>query len=204
VVFVAVILAAGLSTRFPGNKLLYTWWGKPVIKHTVENALNSAVDSVVVVTGYMKREVESALSDLNGKLHLVYNPDYGKGMSSSVKAGVRFVAENYKGGVEAVIFTPGDCAWIPSVVYDIMISHHREYKPLILVASYVGRRGHPILFDSKLVSELLNVDEETRGLKGVVEKYKWGLREIDLPFPGIVLDLDTFNDLNRVKLMIKK
>ena len=201
--FIAIVLAAGLSTRFPGNKLLYKWWGKPVIKHTVENILNSIVDRVVVVTGYMVDEIEKVLKDVDDRVELVYNPNYVEGMSSSVKTGVKHVVKKYD-DVEALVFTPGDCAWIPSIVYDLMITKFREDKPLILVASYQGVKGHPIMFNSELIPDLVNVSEETRGLKHVVKKYYWGLRIYETNQPGVLLDLDTYNDLNRVKYMVKK
>jgi len=200
---VTIVLAAGMSTRFPGNKLLYNWWGKPIIRYTVENALESMVDQVIVVTGYMEDKIRSLLSDLDSKLVFIHNPDYTRGMSSSVKTGVKHVVENYR-GVEAIIFTPGDCAWIPPVIYDLMITRFREEKPLILVASYLGRKGHPILFSTSLTRDLLTVSEETRGLKYVVKKYWWGLKTLETNYPGVVLDIDTYNDLNRVKYMIKK
>ena len=201
--FIAIVLAAGMSTRFPGNKLLYKWWGKPVIKYTVENILSSKTDHVIVVTGHMKAEVKNALNDLDHRLEIIYNPEYVKGMSSSVRIGARHVLEKYP-SVEAVFFTPGDCAWIPPIVYDLMIQKFHEEKPLILVASYMGRRGHPIMFSSKLLSDIANVSEKTKGLKGVVKKYWWGVRVLETLFPGVALDLDTYNDLNRVKYMVKK
>ena len=60
------------------------------------------------------------------------------------------------------------------------------------------------MFSSKLLSDIANVSEETRGLKGVVKKYWWGVRVLETLFPGVALDLDTYNDLNRVKYMVKK
>jgi len=201
---IGVVLAAGMSTRFSGNKLLYKWWGKPIIKHTVENILNSSIDQVVVVTGHMHREISSTLEDLGSSIDITYNPDYRSGMSTSVKHGVKYIVEKYGRNVEAIVFTPGDCAWIPSIIYDLVITYFYENKPLIVVASYHKRRGHPILFNSRLIPELLNISEETRGLKYVVKKYWWGLREYEVNHPGVLLDIDTYNDLNRVKYMIKK
>ncbi|OYT39279.1 MAG: nucleotidyl transferase [Desulfurococcales archaeon ex4484_58] len=201
--FVSIILAAGLSTRFPGNKLLYVWNGKPVIRWTVENALNSNVDRVIVVTGHDRDRVLNALEDLCC-YDEIYNENYREGMSGSVKAGVRHAIGKYGNSIEAILFTPGDCAWIPPVIYDLMIMKFKEEKPLILVASYRGRKGHPILFDASLTNDLLMVSEETRGLKFVVKKNWWGLKILETNYPGVILDIDTYNDLNRIKYMIKK
>ncbi len=201
---VCVIPAAGLSKRFPGNKLVFRWNGKSVIRWTVENVLSSSIDRVVVVLGYEADRIRSILNGLN--IDFVYNPDYGIGMSSSIKQGVKHVIEKYGKQVEALVITPGDAAWIPPEVYDYVIEAFREYRgrKLVFVAAYNGRRGHPILFDAKLIPEILSINEETRGLKRITRKYYWDTMIIELPYPGIILDLDTYNDLNRVKYLLKK
>lgn len=74
---VAIVLAAGLSRRFPGNKLLYTWEGKPVIRWTVENILNSKyVDKIVVVLGHDRERIHDALKDLGDNVEFTYNTNY--------------------------------------------------------------------------------------------------------------------------------
>ncbi len=199
-----IILAAGLSRRFPGNKLLYMWNGKPVIRWTVENALASRLDEIVVVLGHDAGSISSVLDDL--RIVKVYNPYYMEGMSSSVKTGVRYVWEKYGSDLEAVLITPGDTAWIPPEAYNMVIDAFQENKgrKLIFVASYRGRRGHPILFDSVLVPEILAISEATRGLKFITRKYYYDTMIVETPYPGVALDLDTYNDLNRVKYMLKK
>lgn len=202
--FVSIILAAGLSTRFPGNKLLYLWEGKPVIYWTVSNVLDSSVDKVFVVTGYERPYVLKALEELGGRFVEIYNPYYVQGMSSSVKTGVMHVIEYYGDEVTGVFITPGDCAWIPGEAYDLLINVYREKKRLILIAGYDGVKGHPILFDKSLLSEIINISEETMGLKSILNKYRYDVLLVNTPYPGVVLDLDTYNDLNRVKYMLKK
>ncbi len=199
-----IVLAAGLSRRFPGNKLLFNWNGKPVIRWTVENALASKLNRVIVVLGHDAGRISSILDDLD--VEKVYNPYYMEGMSSSVKTGVRYVWEKYGLDLEAVLITPGDTAWIPPEAYNMVIDAFQENKgrKLIFVASYRGRRGHPILFDSVLVPEILAISEATRGLKFITRKYYYDTMIVETPYPGVALDLDTYNDLNRVKYMLKK
>ncbi|MET1160141.1 MAG: nucleotidyltransferase family protein [Thermoprotei archaeon] len=201
---VAIVLSAGLSTRFPGNKLLYRWWDKPVIQHTIENIIGSSVDKVVVVTGYMREEIEKIAKKYSPRVKTTYNPEYRLGMSTSVKHGVRYAIKEYGEAIEALVFVPGDCAWIPPVIYDLVVQEFRESKKPVVVASYMGRRGHPILFDSSVIPDILSISEETRGLKVVVKKYWWDTRVLETNYPGVILDLDTYNDLNRVKYLIKK
>lgn len=201
---VSIVLAAGTSTRFGLNKLLYSFDGKPIVRRSVEEVLNSSVDRVVVVTGYMRELVEKSIADLD--VEIVYNPNYSSGMSSSVRAGVNYVLEKH-GGASAIVFTPSDCAWISARTYDQIVEYFRErtiVRPAILVASYHGVRGHPVLFSGELLEDLRGVSEESLGLKGVIDRYKHFVRVVETLDPGVVLDLDTFNDLNRVKYYAKK
>ncbi len=199
-----IVLAAGLSRRFPGNKLLYEYEpGKPLVRMTVENALEASIGPVIVVTGHMRGKIIDVLSGLD--YIEVYNEKYRTGMSSSVKAGVRYVVENIK-NYDGLFITPGDTAWIHPLVYRFMaekhISSHDLYK--IIVASYNGRRGHPILFAREIIPEILGISEKKRGLKELTKKYVSETIVLDLCFPGIILDLDTPNDLSRVKYYMKK
>ncbi len=199
-----IVLAAGLSRRFPGNKLLYEYEPeKPVVRMTVENALEAGVGPVIVVTGHMREEIIDALSGLD--YIEVYNENYHEGMSSSVKAGVWYVIENIE-EYNGLFITPGDTAWIHPLVYRFMTEKHAASQDLykIIVATYNGRRGHPILFTRETVPEILGVSEEKKGLKELTRKYVRETILLELWFPGIILDLDTPNDLNRVKYYMKK
>lgn len=201
---VAIVLAAGLSKRFPGNKLLYVWEGKPVIRWTIENIMASEVDRIVVVLGHDRDRIHYVLKDLESTIDFIYNENYLKGMSSSVKTGAKYVYHKYGDRVEAIIIAPGDTAWAPPEAYNAVIQVFREKKPKIVVAAYNGRRGHPILFRADLLHEIMNISEETRGLKAITRKYRDETIVVNTIYPGVVLDLDTYYDLNRVKYMLKK
>ncbi len=203
ILFIGIVLAAGLSRRFPDNKLLYLWNNKPVIYWTLKNINESMVEHIVLVTGHEHEKIEKIAREFSSRIDIVYNPRYIEGMSSSVRKGVEYSINKYH-SIEALFFTPGDCAWISPTTYNSMINVYRESKPLIIVASYNGRKGHPIMFSSRLVTDLLNVSEEGMGLKSVVKKYYWGLKVVETNDPGVILDLDTYNDLNRVKYVLKK
>ena len=65
--FAAVILAAGLSSRYGGgiNKLLLPFGGSTVIRCVTQTVLRAGVGQVVVVTGHAREQVEAALGDLS-------------------------------------------------------------------------------------------------------------------------------------------
>ena len=66
----------------------------------------------------------------------------------------------------------------------------------ILIASYQGKRGHPVLFSSQVYGEILAAPLD-QGAKVVVRKDPARVREIPLEDPGILADIDTPEDYAR-------
>jgi len=66
----------------------------------------------------------------------------------------------------------------------------------ILIASYQGRRGHPVLFSSQVYGEILAAPLD-QGAKVVVRKDPARVREVQLDDPGILADIDTPEDYAR-------
>lgn len=187
--------------------MLYVYSDKPLIVQTVQNILESSVvDRVVVITGYMSKELERVLREAGYPVDIIENPEYATGgMSSSIKTGVLYTIKKY-GIPLGIMVNPGDVAWVHPGVYALVASKFLEvvdrYK--IVVAGYRGRRGHPIIFSTSLLSELLSISEERKGLKEVVEKHGNSVLVVETEYPGVLLDLDTLLDILRVKSTLYK
>jgi len=195
-----IVPAAGVSSRFPWNKLLYGS-EKPLITQTLDNILNSAlVSRIMVVTGYRSNEIEEAIRGYidAGKIWITHNPNYNAGMSSSIKRGLEALRSEL-GLLRGIMINPADAAWIHPGIYDYVSIKFLESDKKIAVATYQGRRGHPIIFSTSIFNELEAISEETRGLKSVVNKYWYDTLLVETGYPGVLLDLDTVLDLNRVK-----
>jgi len=201
-----IVPAAGESTRFPWNKLLYKYQDKPIIAQTLANIIESSVfKRVVVVLGHQAELVVGALSDFRGQVDFVLNPDFKRGMSSSVKAGVEYIVREYS-DVKIICVNPGDAAWIHPGVYAELAARFSERldEYYVAVATYSGKRGHPVLFSSSVLRDLLSISEEGMGLKEVTFKYRDKTMLVETRYPGVLLDLDTVLDLLRVKQFVYK
>lgn len=100
----AYILAAGLSSRFPGFKLLTSVAGAPLVAWPTL-ALSSVlgVDNVIVVLGYRAVDVARALRGLRVKK--LYNPSFRGGLSTSI----RLAAEHARSmDLKVILLQPGD------------------------------------------------------------------------------------------------
>jgi molybdenum cofactor cytidylyltransferase len=205
-VIYCVVPAAGESTRFPWNKLLYNYCDKPVIVQTISNILESGVfKKVVVVLGYQHELVADALRDFRSHVDITVNSHYKQGMSTSIKLGVEYIARNY-GDARIIGVNPGDVAWIHPGIYTSVVVRFSEQlgRFRVAVAAYRGIRGHPILFSSEILSELLSISEEKMGLKEITSKYRDQTLIVETGYPGVILDLDTVLDILRVKQLVNK
>lgn len=189
-----VILAAGKSTRFPGNKLLAKVNDESMIEKIVKTSIKSKVDEIIVVTGHEADKIEKTLYRIrDDRIKLVYNVDYEKGQSSSVKKGLSEVIDR----VDAVIIHPADVPFITPEDIDNLVNVYEITSASIIVASHKGRHGHPILFSNKLFNEIMNITEEKKGLKELTDKYREEIIEVESS-QYTVTDVDTVEDLEKL------
>lgn len=184
-----VVFAAGLSTRFGRNKLLEPVGNTILVRHVVSEALSSRADRVIVVGGFEFEALRLALAGLS--CEVVYNEDYTRGQSFSVRKGMSLVSRD----ADAVLFEPGDMPLAGRLLFDAVILEYARSRAPIVSAGYRGRPGHPILFDNSLFDELREVNEATRGLKRVVSAHRAGARIVETSI-GALFDLDTPYDLS--------
>jgi len=187
-----VVLAAGMSTRFGENKMLYPIDGEPMVRRVVNTALSSLVDEVIVVVGFEAEKVKEVLRGLGCRV--VENPYYAiGGQSSSVKCGVKHVSAK----ADAVMILPGDVAFIDATIINKIVDEYKRKRAKIIVAAHKGKPGHPILFDRSLIPEILAIDEASYGLKAVVNKHRADVVYVEAETPDVCLDIDRKEDLSR-------
>jgi molybdenum cofactor cytidylyltransferase len=188
-----IVLAAGKSSRMHGrNKLLAKINRKPMIRRVVEAALSSQVDEVIVVLGWEADKVRDALSEL--PCRFVVNKNYEEGQSSSVKAGLKEVAEAAK----AILILPGDIAMIDTRSINLVVNEYNLGNSLIVVAAYRGNPGHPILLSKELFDEVQEIDEQGLGLKSVLKNHAADVRLVETDHEYVLRDVDTPEDLKQL------
>jgi molybdenum cofactor cytidylyltransferase len=194
----AIVLAAGMSTRFPGDKLLYNLGGKPLIVWTVSKIIKAGISKIVVVLGHRAEDVFTTINNWvgeedKGKIAYIYNPLYREGgMSSSIKTGLKLVC-----GDEHILIHPGDIPCLRTESITRVVESGIHSNSPITVAAYNGRNSHPIMFKPYLLKELYEIGEETRGLKGIVNKYREKMNVVETGDPGTLRDIDRPEDLSQ-------
>jgi len=182
-----IIPAAGLSSRHPPNKLLLELEGLMAIERTVSTFIDFPLD-IFVVTGYQSEKMSYLLEcSFGNRLTVVDNQDYRLGMSSSIKAAVRALKQEYG----YIGICPGDKPFIQKTTIADMLDTLDEELPLIAAPFYDNRRGHPCFFSGKLKKDLLNITGDMGG-REIAAEFRKQVLEIQVDDEGTILDLDRY------------
>ena len=125
----AILLAAGQSKRLRGeNKLTKLFKGKPLINHILFSLIKSKVNKIIIVLGFEHLKIKTKLLK-SKKINFVINKNYKKGMSSSIKTGLKKLPKNNKG----FLIVLGDMPNITkTIINKICLSITRSDKEIIL------------------------------------------------------------------------
>jgi molybdenum cofactor cytidylyltransferase len=190
----AILLAAGESRRMGYPKPLLQIDGDSFIARTTALALG-VVSRVVIVLGAHADRVRPAVQH-DSRITVVENPEYLRGQLSSLKVGL---ADAIADGADAVIVHLADHPMVAPATFRALVDdYHRTAKPIV-VARYLGRRGHPVIFGRSVFADLMVAPEE-QGARVVVNANPARVAYVDVDDPGVVLDLDTLADLTRAGL----
>lgn len=179
----AFILAAGYSSRANGFKMEFLVQGKPILQRCIESFYDNC-NRIIVVSGFRHEKVKSLTSNYS-KVNVIYNEDFDKGMFTSVKKGIK----NVYG--ERFFLTPGDYPFISKEIVQKLLNENNE----VIVPSYKGKGGHPILLKNSLIEEILNEPQDSN-LKIYLGKKECLFLDVD--DENILLDVDTIEDYNNI------
>lgn len=182
----AVILAAGGSTRMQGQvKQLLPWGDTTFVGNAVRVARQSRVSEIVVVTGNRAPEVTMELQAATD-VRIVHNPDWATGRASSVRVGIRALAQTVAGA----IFINADQPFLTAQVIDAILARFAETRAPVIVPTYQGAAGSPVLFARELFDELTALQGEQGG-RDILQKYEYVSSKVEIEDVRAALDLDT-------------
>jgi molybdenum cofactor cytidylyltransferase len=186
---VAVILAAGESSRMGRPKALLPIDGVRFIEKIVTTLKATHVGRIVVALGHNATELRQKISDL--PVDLVVNPEYKQGQLTSLHTAIRGIeAGKDAERVDGLLVHLVDHPYINADLVNLMIERFYETKKLIVVPRYQNRRGHPVIFSRALFRELLAAPLD-QGAKAVVHAHRDDTLEIDTNDEGAIIDIDT-------------
>lgn len=190
----AVVLAAGRSSRMGHHKLLLPLGGVPLVSYAVTAADASRATSVVVVLGYDAAQVQKALPP--GRHTVAINPAYAAGMAGSLKVGVAAVPAEVVGALILLADQP----LVQSAHVNAVLAVAEEHPRDLVVATYGGRRSHPVYFPRRTFAELEQITGDEGG-RSVLANHAAQLRLVPLEPPETALDVDRPEEYARLLAM---
>jgi molybdenum cofactor cytidylyltransferase len=183
----AVLLGAGKSKRMGVDKLSLPWGRKTIFERCFETLLRSEIRELVVVLGVRSKRVKNRFQ--GRKVKVIMNPYSSRGMSTSIRRGLQAIHPGCRG----ILIALGDQPQLKTRTINGLIHAFEKGKRGIIVPSYRGRRGHPVIFRRKYEKELLNLKGDVGG-RFVIEKHPEDVRLVPVKSVGVVKDVDTWQD----------
>ena len=180
----AILTAAGKSTRMGQPKALLNWDGIHLIKYQIASLMESCSSEIIVVLGH---KAQLVIPHINGTgVKYVINPDYARGKTTSIKAGLNSVKSTATDIVLLAIDQPR-----PPQIVSTIVDAHLAAKATITSPRYKGHGGHPIVFSTSLREELATITEDGKGVRAILKAHSNEVNKVTIDDPIIRLDLNT-------------
>lgn len=185
-----VILAAGKSERMGSWKMLLPFRGATILEATAEKT-RSVCSRLIVVCGYRSEEVR-ALFSADKRVHVVVNPDYEKGMFSSIQTGCSYVES------DSFFLVLGDMPLVLEKTYEKLLSYA---KAGVVIPKFNGKKGHPIILTKDHARMIIKASRE-ESLRDILLETPTLLVPVD--DSGVIKDIDTRKDYKAVTSKYEK
>ncbi len=150
-----LILAAGESSRMGTPKATLAYRGRTFLEAIVETLREGGLERILVVLGHQAAEIQQQVHSVQ----VVINPDYRSGQTSSLQAGLRaLIADD----TEAVLLCLVDHPAVSAETVKTIASVFRESGAPVVIPTYHGRRGHPVLIGTSSLRGAVGVDRRRR------------------------------------------
>jgi molybdenum cofactor cytidylyltransferase len=191
----AILLGAGESKRMGGNKLLLPWGKTTIFKHCLDTLLRSKVKEVIVV---LSARTKKAVGEVKGnKVKLIINPHYKRGISTSIRRGIGAMSP----GSQGILIALGDQPLLKTRTIDALIHAFDRKVGDIIAPSFLGRKGHPVIFHRRFEKDLLKLQGDIGG-RSILRKNPERVRMVRVRSDGVLKDIDTWKDY-RYELRMK-
>jgi CTP:molybdopterin cytidylyltransferase MocA len=180
----AAILAAGESRRMGTPKALIPYRGRTFVEHLLEVTRHPRVSVTRIVLGAGASEMREKLSGQEAAI--VVNPNWDSGQLSSIHAAIRSLPE---GTTEGLILCPVDHPVVSAKLVSELIDTFDASRKLIILPTFKGQRGHPVIFHATLYEELLSARPEI-GARQVVWAHADDVAEVPTDEEGVTLNLN--------------
>ena len=169
------------------DKSLLSFGSQTFLEHIAE-ALEGDADPLLVVLGHHADEIQGRVH-LPPSARILRNPEYRLGQLSSLQVAVKSLRDDVSGAILCLVDHPA----ISKTIVRALLARLRQTNAAIVIPTFRGRRGHPVVFAQRLFRELEEAPLD-QGARWVVERHKNEIDFVELEEEGILWDIDRPED----------
>jgi molybdenum cofactor cytidylyltransferase len=196
---IALIPAAGLSTRMGRPKLALPLGDRTVLERVIDALKLGGADRVLVVFGPHVSDDLTLSAARAGAVTLVL-PRPTSDMRATVEAGLCEIERSFRpGSDDAWLLCPADHPVLDgATIARLRFLFQQQTERSIAIPTFEGQRGHPALISWKHVEGIRALAKE-QGLNGYLRQHVSETLEVPVPSPEILVDLDTPDEYEQLK-----
>jgi molybdenum cofactor cytidylyltransferase len=191
----AVILSGGASSRMGSPKALLPYQGRPFLEHLLEITTHPKIGVRRVVLGAHAEPIAKAIPLAADEI--VINEDWEKGQLSSIHVAIRGLPH----GTDGLLLCLIDHPLISGDLVNDLITQFYTTRASIVLPTYEGRRGHPVIFAASLYEDLLRAPIE-KGARAVVWAHASEIAELATNEEGCLLNLNDPETMRRASITL--
>ena len=194
----AIILAAGKSSRMKTPKALLNWGEEKLINFLIKSLKNSNIEEIIIVLGYQFKEIKKIIVLVSNAIEIkkeilldevkvVENVDFELGKTTSIKKGLSEI--NNKNDILLIAVDQPRSKLLIEQISEFHINHPDNKK--IAMPYSEGKSGHPIIFSNTFFEELIEINEETEGIRDVIKRNQDSIIKYKTKDNSALIDLNT-------------
>ena len=185
----AILLAAGKSKRLKHqNKLTKNYKGKPLINHILKSLIKSKVNKIIIVLGFEEKKIRNVTLK-SKKITFLINSNYIKGISSSIKCGLKKISKKNEG----FLITHADMPLISKKIINTLCFAIKNKDKEIFVPIYKRKIGNPLAFKYSMIKSLKKIKGD-RGAKKLIKSNESKVQLVKMKSKSILIDFDQLKD----------
>ena len=189
---VAIVLAAGDSSRMGTPKALLSFENSTFIEVVLAKLQKTNYKKVIIVLGRHYDFISRSIPNIR-EYSVLRNHNPEQGQLSSLKLALREVNDEAEGALIVLVDHP----LVSELTYQKIYERARKEPDSIIIPVYEDRKGHPVYFGKKFFAALSQAPLD-KGARYVVHSNKSSVIEISVEDPGIITDIDTREQYNSI------
>ncbi len=192
-----IILAAGEGKRMGKVKLTLPLGDKQLIEWVLQAVKLTPLDKYFLVVRPEDKDIIKIGKAWGAEI--VLNPDFRKGMSTSIKKALLKINTQEAEGFFLIL---GDQPLInPSILFKMILAFTPGKKEIV-VPFYKDKRGNPVLFDICWKDELMAVTGDVGG-RVLIKAHPEKVKRVNISDETILFDIDQEKDYLKAQMYLK-